>query len=74
MPVRKRTHTTVTDKFASHNNQKLNQARRLIAAEAARIMATQAQSNYRIAKQKAAQRLGINIRMALPSNVEVEIA
>jgi hypothetical protein len=37
-------------------------------------MATQAQCNYRVAKQKAAQRLGINMRMALPSNVEVEIA
>ena len=74
MPVRKRIHTTATDKFPSHNNQKLNHARRKVAAEAARIMATQAQPNYRIAKQKAAQRLGINIRMALPSNVEVESA
>ena len=32
--------------------------RRMVAAEAARIMATEAQSNYRIAKLKAAHRLG----------------
>jgi hypothetical protein len=37
-------------------------------------MVTQAQCNYRIAKQKAAQRLGVNMRTVLPSNVEVEIA
>jgi hypothetical protein len=74
MPVRKRTHTTATDKFSCRTNQKLSHARRMIAAEAARIMATEAQSNYRIAKQKATQRLGINMRMALPSNVEVESA
>ena len=72
MPVRKRTHTTISDRFPDHNNNKLSQARRMVAAEAARIMATQAQYNYRIAKQKAAQRLGINMHMALPSNAEVE--
>jgi hypothetical protein len=37
-------------------------------------MATQAQYNFRIAKQKAAQRLGVNMRLALPSNIEVEDA
>jgi hypothetical protein len=46
----------------------------MIAAEAARIMVTQTQFNYRIAKQKAADRLGIGMRTALPSNVEVESA
>ncbi len=74
MPVRKRIHTTVTDRFPTHNNKKPDQTRRVIAAEAARIMATQAQYNYRIAKQKAAQRLGVSMRIALPSNVEVENA
>ena len=74
MPVRKRTHTTASDEFPSHKNKKPDQTRRMIAAEAARIMATQAQHNYRIAKQKAAQRLGISMRMALPSNLEVENA
>lgn len=74
MPERKRTHTTVTDRFTAHNSKKPDQTRRIIAAEAARIMATQAQYNYRIAKQKAAQRLGVSNRTALPSNVEVESA
>jgi hypothetical protein len=74
MPVRKRIHTTISDGFPVHNNHKPSQTRRLIAAEAARIMATQAQYNYRIAKQKAVQRLGINTRTAMPSNVEVEDA
>ena len=74
MPLQKRTHTTVSDRFPTNNNNKLDQTRRMIAAEAARIMVTQTQFNYRIAKQKAAERLGINIRNALPSNVEVESA
>jgi hypothetical protein len=74
MPVRKRTHTTISDRFPGHNNKKPGQTRKLIAAEAARIMATQAQYNYRIAKQKAAERLGANMNVALPSNVEVENA
>jgi len=74
MPVRKRTHTTISDRFLTHNNKKPGQTRKLIAAEAARIMATQAQYNYRIAKLKAAERLGANMKTALPSNVEVENA
>jgi hypothetical protein len=76
MPARKRIHTTISDRFPTHNNNnnKLSQTRQQIAAEAARIMATQAQYNYRIAKQKAAQRLGISMQGALPSNVEVENA
>jgi len=73
MPLRKRIHTTVSERFPVHNN-KLGQTRRMIAAEAARIMVTQTQFNYRIAKQKAALRLGISIRAAMPSNVEVENA
>ncbi len=45
-----------------------------IAAEAARIMATEGQKNYLTAKQKAAARLGITQRSALPSNADVEDA
>lgn len=74
MPARKRIHTIISDKFSDHNHKRMTQARRVIAAEAARIMATQAQSNYRIAKTKAAERLGINMRTVLPSNAEVENA
>jgi hypothetical protein len=74
MPSRKRIHTTIFDKPFNRSSKKLSHTRRIIAAEAARIMATQAQYNFRIAKQKAAERLGINSRTALPSNIEVENA
>ena len=74
MPLRKRIRTPTSDRFPAHQGSRLDQVRRMIAAEAARIMATQAQSNYRIAKQKAAQRLGVGAHTVLPSNVEVETA
>lgn len=52
-----------------------NQRLRLeIAAEAARIMATEGQRSYKTAKLKAARRLGASIRNGLPSNEEVELA
>jgi len=53
---------------------RLKQAKRAVAAEAARIMATEGQRNYLAAKQKAADRLGISTALALPSNKEVESA
>lgn len=74
MPLRKRTHTTASDKFPTNNFRKTSQARRVIAAEAARIMSTQSLFNYRSAKQKAAERLGIDLRTTMPSNAEVESA
>lgn len=74
MPLRKRIHTTVSDKFPVHGSKKTSQVRRIIAAEAARIMSTQSQFNFRVAKQKAAERLGINLRTNMPSNAEVESA
>lgn len=45
-----------------------------IAAEAARIMATEGQRSYLAAKQKAARRVGASSRTSLPSNSEVERA
>ena len=54
--------------------RKMRQLRRDVAAEAARIMATESQRNFRAAKQKAAARVGVNSRLALPSNREVEDA
>jgi len=74
MPLRNRIHTTVSDKFPAQFTKKTSQIRRSIAAEAARIMATQSLSDYRSAKLKAAERLGINLRSSLPSNAEVESA
>jgi hypothetical protein len=51
-------------------NQKIRQS---IAAEAARIIATEGQRSYLTAKQKAAERLGASTRNGLPSNSEVEV-
>lgn len=45
-----------------------------IAAEAARIMATEGQRSFLLAKQKAAERLGASSRQGLPSNAEIEAA
>ena len=72
MPLRKRIHTTVSDKFPVYSTNKTSQMRRAIAAEAARIMSTQSLFNYRAAKQKATERLGIDMRASMPSNIEVE--
>ncbi len=74
MPSSKRTRTTTSDKSPSRQSRKLCQTRREIAAEAARIMATQGLYNFRLAKQKAASQLGIGSTKSLPSNVEVETA
>jgi len=50
------------------------QNRHEVAAEAARIIATEGQRSYATAKQKAARRLGVTNRQVLPSNVEVQAA
>ncbi|MDX1625049.1 MAG: hypothetical protein R3323_00935 [Wenzhouxiangellaceae bacterium] len=56
-----------------NGSQRQNQRiRQQVAAEAARILATEGQRNYRAAKEKAALRLGISPRSGLPSNQEVE--
>lgn len=46
--------------------------RQQVAFEAARILATEGQRNYALAKQKAADRLGLGSRGGLPSNSEIE--
>lgn len=74
MPSKKRTHTTTSDKPPSRSGRKLNQTRREIAAEAARIMATQGLYNFRIAKQKAAEHMRVRSSTSLPSNAEIEEA
>ncbi len=55
----------------SRRNTRIRQE---VAAEAARIMATEGQRSYRAAKQKAASHLGLSSRISLPSNSEVEQA
>lgn len=49
-------------------------ARQEIAAEAARIIATEGQRSYLLAKRKAAERLGASTRNGLPSNSDIEQA
>ena len=48
--------------------------RQELAAEAARIIATEGQRSYLLAKHKAAERLGASTRQGLPSNAEIETA
>jgi len=49
-------------------------ARQVVAQEAARIIVTQGIRDYRVAKQKAAERLGLSARGSLPGNTEIEAA
>ncbi|SRR6056297_283226 len=53
---------------ASRSNNRLRQQ---VAAEAARILATEGQRNYGQAKRKAASRLGMSGRAGMPSNSEI---
>lgn len=51
-----------------------DRARLVVAQEAARIIVNHGVRDYRVAKQKAAVRLGMNSRGALPGNAEIEAA
>lgn len=56
---------------ASNGNDR---ARKVLAQEAARIIVEQGVEDYRIAKIKAAERLGMTERGSLPGNPEIEHA
>jgi hypothetical protein len=60
--------------MARQKNNDTERARKLVAQEAARIIVDHGVRDYRLAKQKAADRLGIVGRGALPGNAEVETA
>jgi hypothetical protein len=51
-----------------------DRARRVLAQEAARIIVEQGIQDYRVAKIKAAERLGLSTRGSLPGNTEIEKA
>jgi hypothetical protein len=51
-----------------------NRARQMLAQEAARIIVEQGVQDYRVAKTKAADRLGMAERGSLPGNGEIEAA
>lgn len=74
MPRSKKTHTKFTERPPSRHLRRLKQTRQKVAAEAARIIATEGQHNYHTAKKKAAERIGVSDRLALPSNIEVKDA
>jgi hypothetical protein len=60
--------------MARQKNNDTERARKLVAQEAARIIVDHGLRDYRMAKQKAADRLGITARGALPGNAEIETA
>lgn len=60
--------------MARKRNSESERARQVVAQEAARIIVNQGIRDYRVAKQKAAERLGLNARGALPGNAEIEAA
>jgi len=60
--------------MARQKNSDSERARKLVAQEAARIIVDHGVRDYRLAKQKAADRLGIVSRGALPGNAEIEAA
>ena len=51
-----------------------DRARQVLAQEAARIIVDQGLRDYRAAKMKAAERLGMSTRGSLPRNAEIELA
>lgn len=74
MPNRKKIRTKSTERQTPRHLRRLRQTRLQVAAEAARIIATEGQHNYHAAKRKAADRIGVSERLALPSNTEVKQA
>jgi hypothetical protein len=70
MPKKSRCSDSMPKKSPTEDDR----ARQLLAQEAARIIVDQGLRDYRIAKTKAAERLGMNSRGALPGNTEIEQA
>lgn len=54
--------------------RRAQQLRQSVAAEAARLMAEQGIRDFRLAKHKAAERLGLTDEKSLPRNAEIEDA
>jgi hypothetical protein len=60
--------------MARRRNSETERARQVLAQEAARIIVDHGVRDYRVAKQKAAERLGVGSRGSLPGNAEIEAA
>ena len=76
MPSRKRSprKSPCSRRMPKKRNSNGDRARQLLAQEAARIIVNQGIRDYRVAKTKAAERLGFNSRGSLPGNAEIERA
>lgn len=74
MSQQRKTRTKTFEAVPPRHARKLKQIRLEVAVEAARIIATEGQYNFHVAKKKAAERIGVNQRLALPSNLEVQDA
>jgi hypothetical protein len=70
----KKTRTKFTDRPGGRPGGRSGNARANVAFEAARILAVEGQNNYQAAKLKAAERLGLGDKRALPANSEVKDA
>ncbi len=55
-------------------SDKMQRVRQRLAAEAARIMSEESISDFQVAKQKAANRLGVTGEQGMPRNIEIEQA
>jgi len=62
------------DDHARYAQTRANEQRRRIAVEAARLISEEGLRDYRLAKLKAASRLGITDDTSLPKNAEIEEA
>ncbi len=60
--------------MGKQRNNEAERARQIVAQEAARIIVDHGVRDYRLAKRKAAERLGITGRGSLPGNTEIETA
>lgn len=60
--------------MAKKRNSGNERERQVVAQEAARVIVNHGVRDYRAAKQKAAERLGVNGRGSLPGNAEIEAA
>lgn len=61
-------------KKSRNRNHSSERARQVVAQEAARIIVNHGVRDYRVAKIKAAEKLGMNTRGSLPGNGEIERA
>jgi predicted nucleotidyltransferase len=60
--------------MARKSASEIDRARQVLAQEAARIIVEQGVEDFRLAKTKAAERLGMTNRGSLPGNSEIEAA